>query len=161
MELDPAPRSSSPEKNGRSSFSSVRENDSDLAQSFTSTKVSSYTHAHAHEEAIDDATHAMGETQFLPPLTQPYSRLHGNWFPVNSFRGWKQINVKGKTASRSFSDLQMLGITWSSPPTPAKVNDIYDSGKAPIERLPIELLGKLDNSIAAARTSSEGEESRK
>ncbi|TEA20134.1 F-box protein [Colletotrichum sidae] len=145
-------RPATPEKNGRSSFSSIRENDSDLAQTFTSSKVSSYAQK-ANEAAVSDSSASpsplaspsldMGEVQFLPPVTHPNSRLHGGWFPATSFKGWKQINVKGKTASRSFSDLQALHMAWSTPPAAPKSRDRHHGGRAPMERLPIELLGSI------------------
>ena len=145
----------SPENSSRSSFSSVRENDSDLAQAFTSTKVSSYSRP--LEEALEDdelssppAEMSATATQFMPPVTQPQSRLHGCWYPAvaaDSFKGWKQIDVKGKIASRSFGDLQSLKIVWTPPaaPPPQRKGSVSrdQPGQAPIEKLPIELLGKF------------------
>lgn len=167
-------RSSSDNKSsGRSSFSSVRENDSDLAQTFTSTKVSSYSQP-AEAAIVDDehqsssssssplsspppemATTTTTTRQFLPPKTQPQSKLHGCWFPAvaaDGFQGWKQIDVRGRQASRSFGDLQALRIVWSAPPvsnkpTPTKVPGRPTAGQAPIERLPLELLGTLNPNI--------------
>ncbi|KAL0940880.1 leucine rich repeat domain protein [Colletotrichum truncatum] len=146
-------RPATPEKNGRSSFSSIRENDSDLAQTFTSSKVSSYLQKSTESAIYDSSSPSpspfaspsqdMGEVQFLPPVTHPNSRLHGGWYPATSFKGWKQINVKGKTASRSFSDLQALHMAWSTPPAAPKSKDKYIGGRAPMERLPLELLGSI------------------
>lgn len=148
-------RPATPEKNGRSSFSSIRENDSDLAQTFTSSKVSSYLQKSNDAAVYDSSSNSpsplaspsldMGEVQFLPPVTHPNSRLHGGWYPATSFKGWKQINVKGKTASRSFSDLQALHMAWSTPPAAPKSKDKYFGGRAPMERLPLELLGERAN----------------
>lgn len=144
-------REISPDKSGRSSFSSVRENDSELAQTFTSTKVSSYSRD-SDEEAVDDLPSPLDmatvtQTQFRAPLTQPHSRLHGGWLPAvaaDGFLGWKQIDVRGKPASRSFGDLQALRIVWSAPSTPLKAKGPGRPlpAQAPIERLPLELLGK-------------------
>ncbi|RYP74473.1 hypothetical protein DL771_002947 [Monosporascus sp. 5C6A] len=142
----------SPDNSSRSSFSSVRENDSDLAQAFTSTKVSSY--ARHSEEAVEDQPSPPTEmsttvTQFLPPVTQPHSRLHGCWLPAvaaDGFRGWKQIDVKGKIASKSYGDLQALRVVWSPPATPPsrpKDSGRAAPGQAPIERLPLELLNPI------------------
>ncbi|KAF6841311.1 leucine rich repeat domain protein [Colletotrichum musicola] len=148
-------RPATPEKDGRSSFSSIRENDSDLAQTFTSSKVSSYAQKSIEAAVFDSSSPSpspspiaspsldMGEVQFLPPVTHPNSRLHGGWYPATSFKGWKQINVKGKTASRSFSDLQALHMAWSTPPAAPKSKDKYIGGRAPMERLPLELLGAI------------------
>jgi hypothetical protein len=139
------------EKSSRSSFSSVRENDSDLAQTFTSSKVSSYSRL-LDAEAVDDQPlppqDMATQTQFRPPITQPHSRLHGCWFPAvaaDGFQGWKQIGVRGKPASRSFGDLQALKIVWATPATPTKIKGSRrpGPGQAPIERLPLELLSKL------------------
>ncbi|KAM0276278.1 hypothetical protein ACHAQH_006908 [Verticillium albo-atrum] len=151
MELDRPEllrRPSTPDQHGRSSFSSIREDSCGPAQTFTSSKVSSY--ATAHENAILDDSPTpsppaidMAEVQFLPPVTLPNSRLHGNWFPANNFKGWKQINVKGKTASRSFGDLQALHMAWSTPPAPSKGKSKFGLGSAPIEKLPFELLGSI------------------
>lgn len=151
------PTSSPRDKSSRSSFSSVRENDADLAQTFTSTKVSSYLHL--PEAAVDSdgpEPDMATVTQFMPPRTQPTSRLHGGWFPAvaaEGFQGWKQIDVKGRTASRSFGDLQALKLVWSSPaavrsPPPVSPNATEppplrpSPGQSPIEKLPLELLGK-------------------
>lgn len=150
-------RHTSPERAGRTSFSSIRENDADLAQTFTASKISSYSAATDDEVAVvdDEPPKAsssavrgnMIEAQYFPPVTRPGSRLHGNWFPADSFKGWKQINVKGKLASKSFGDLQVLNVAWhTSPtpqPTPGRRNGVRSPGDAPIERLPVELLSKF------------------
>lgn len=139
------PRTPSPETMGRSSFSSVRENDDGLAQTFTSTKISSY--AQAFEEVVDDDSSVdvdMADVEFLPPITQPFSKLHGSWYPASSFKGWKQINVQGKAKTRSFGDLQTLCMTWNAPPPPVPVKkNRFAPGYAPLEKLPTELLSKL------------------
>ncbi|KAH8677570.1 hypothetical protein BX600DRAFT_430915 [Xylariales sp. PMI_506] len=157
--LDVRLREAFQDKSARTSFSSVRENLSDIApQTFTSTKVSSYSRPPEDEEAIVEdhpspplsEMATVTETQFRPPITQPQSRLHGNWFPAvaaDGFQGWKEIDVRGKKASRSFGDLQALKIVWSSPPSPAKpikgINRQAVPGSAAIERLPLELLGPI------------------
>jgi hypothetical protein len=136
---------------GRASFSSVREVDIDIAQAFSSTKVSSYFREGSEEVAVEDSepssSFEMAETQFMPPVTQPQSRLHGCWFPAvagDNFQGWKQIDVRGKQASKSYGDLQSLRMVWSVPSTPKKPKDIQSvPGNSPLERLPIELKSKL------------------
>ncbi|KAI1341832.1 hypothetical protein F5Y15DRAFT_375400 [Xylariaceae sp. FL0016] len=150
---DRVSRISSPEKSSRSSFSSVRENDTDLAQTFTSTKVSSYSRQ--AEEAIAEpspsspsADPIMTQTQFMPPLTQPNSQLHGHWFPAvaaEGFQGWKSIGVKGKLASKSFGDLQGLKVVWSTPAATPRPKDAEKPapGKATFEKLPTELLDQI------------------
>lgn len=151
--LETGLRGLSSEKSARSSFSSVRENDSELAQTFTSTKVSSYSRL--AEDAVEDLPPpspdmATMTKQFRAPLTQPQSRLHGHWLPAvaaDGFQGWKQIDVRGRQASRSFGDLQALKIVWSTPPTPTKTKrpGRPAPGQAAIERLPLELLGEFSN----------------
>ncbi|KAI2467692.1 hypothetical protein F4781DRAFT_303284 [Annulohypoxylon bovei var. microspora] len=142
--------STPPDKSTRSSFSSVREIDSsDLAQNFTSTKVSSYSKL--SEEAVDDLPsppEMATQTQFIPPITQPQSRLHGSWLPAvaaEGFQGWKQIGVKGRQASKSYGDLQALKIVWSTPVLPPKKKDPERPapGQSAIERLPAEILGQI------------------
>ncbi|KAF7539374.1 hypothetical protein G7054_g2136 [Neopestalotiopsis clavispora] len=145
-------REISPETSGRSSFSSVRENDSDLAQTFTSTKVSSYSRE-PEEDAVEDLPSpfdmaTVTETQFRPPVTRPDSRLLGSWLPAvaaDGFQGWKQIDVRGKPASRSYGDLQALRIVWSSPAaaTKPKPSGLPVPGQSAIETLPLELLGTI------------------
>lgn len=126
----------------RSSFSSVRENDDGLAQTFTRSKISSYTQA--PEDVFDESPISeIEQPSFAPPLTQPHSKLHGFWYPADGFRGWKQIPVKGKMASRSCEDLHKLHMTWSTPAPPVKkAQDAYPLGVAPLEKLPTEVLGK-------------------
>lgn len=127
----------------RSSFSSVRENDDGLAQTFTRSKISSYTQA--PEDVFDESPISeIEQPSFAPPLTQPHSKLHGFWYPADGFRGWKQIPVKGKLASRSCEDLHKLHMTWSTPaPVVKKAQNAYPLGTAPLERLPTEVLGAI------------------
>ena len=145
-------RSNSPsEKTARSSFSSVRENDDGLAQTFTRSKVSSYL----PEQVFDDSpTEEIAQPTygFQPPLTQPHSRLHGFIVPADSFKGWRSIPIKGKQASRSCDDLHKLHMTWSPPPEPADDKDAQKQassktapapGQARLENLPSEVLGQI------------------
>jgi hypothetical protein len=145
MSRPESPNSNS-DKTARSSFSSVRENDDGLAQTFTRSKISSYTQG--TEEVFDESPSPSAEIaspSFQAPLTQPHSRLHGFWFPADNFRGWKQIPIKGKSASRSCEDLHKLSMTWSSPAPPTVTKkaslDGYETGTSPLERLPSEVLG--------------------
>lgn len=146
MSRPDSPNSNS-DKTARSSFSSVRENDDGLAQTFTRSKISSYTQG--TEEVFDESPSPsveIAQPSFQAPLTQPHSRLHGFWFPADNFRGWKQIPIKGKAASRSCEDLHKLSMTWSSPAPAAPVKKVshptYQTGTSPLERLPSEVLGK-------------------
>lgn len=143
MARDHPVRPDTPGRASRSSFSSIRENDSDLAQSFTSSKISSLT---GSQEAVEDLSPQrqanMVETQFYRPVTRPDSKLLGYIAPADSFTGWKQINVRGKLASKSFGDLQALNFSWTSTPKMPRKKGTYPPGEAPIEKLPIELLSK-------------------
>lgn len=138
-------RAFSPSETGsRSSFSSVRENDEGLAQTFTRSKISSYTQG--NEDVFDESPSLeIPQPTFQAPLTQPHSKLHGFFFPADSFKGWKQIPIKGKKASRSCEDLHKLHMTWSSPPAvpTKKTSGSYLPGTSPLELLPSEILGKF------------------
>ncbi|KAI0970992.1 hypothetical protein F4678DRAFT_472941 [Xylaria arbuscula] len=92
----------------------------------------------------------MAETQFMPPVTQPHSRLHGCWFPAvaaDTFQGWKQISMRGKQASRSYGDLQALRMVWSTAPAPKKTRETAEirplPGASPLERLPMEIKNQV------------------
>ncbi|KAK4108670.1 hypothetical protein N656DRAFT_816387 [Canariomyces notabilis] len=150
-------RPSSPDRLSRSSFSSIRENESILPQTFSRTKISSYLDT---DEAVDDSSPSpttpstpsgrtidMIQTQFQPPVTHPHSRLLGYWTPADSFKGWKGIQVKGKLASKSFGDLQILHQVFSQPAKPVKRGG-NRPGESPIERLPVEILSAIINLLA-------------
>lgn len=135
---------SPPETASRSSFSSVRENDDGLAQTFTRSKVSSYT-TQAHDDVFDESPCAeLPCLSFQPPLTAPHSRLHGFLVPPDTFKGWKQIPIKGKKASRSCEDLHKLHLAWSPPPTPTTERPESSApGQSPLEKLPSEMLSEM------------------
>ncbi|KAK3387612.1 hypothetical protein B0H63DRAFT_161629 [Podospora didyma] len=152
-----------PDRISRSSFSSIRENDeSTLTQTFTHSKVSSYLD---NDEAVEDPpthdgtsplsahpvnmiqTQTVTQTRFQPPVTNPNSKLLGYWSPADNFNGWKQIQVKGKLASKSFGDLQVLHHVWKSPTKIVK-HGAYKAGDAPLERLPVEILSSIINLLA-------------
>ena len=159
MAADEQSRPSTPDRVSRSSFSSIREHDNTLPQTFSQSKVSSYIGADS-DEAIDDSTTTsppatpgsssssaaralnMIQTQFQPPVTNPNSRLLGYWTPADSFQGWKGIGLKGKLASKSFGDLQVLHQVFSNPPPRPTKRGQDRPGHAPIERLPTEILSK-------------------
>lgn len=144
MARDHPVRPDTPDRASRSSFSSIRENDSALSQTFISSKISSLT---GSEEAVEESSSQnkanMVETQFYRPVTRPDSKLLGYIAPADSFTGWKQINVRGKLASKSFGDLQALNFSWTSTPKVTRKKGTYPPGEAPFEKLPIELLSEL------------------
>ena len=140
-------RALSPSDTGsRSSFSSVRENDDGLAQTFTRSKVSSYLEA--PEDVFDESPPLEApQPVFHAPLTQPQSKLHGFWFPPDSFKGWREIPIRGKLASRSCENLRRMHIAWETPPATSapvkKSPGIYGAGEAPFEKLPGEVLSDI------------------
>ncbi|APA09712.1 hypothetical protein SS1G_06105 [Sclerotinia sclerotiorum 1980 UF-70] len=160
------------DRGDRTSFSSVKENTSGVPQSFTDSKVSSYlkyeVDSNENEIAIDDTSSGGSRT---PPenaesdmqtlwSTNPHSTLHGFVCPCDGFRGWKQIAVRGKVASKSYSDLRNMKMGWGwdsdceskvtpepelkpeAEPVMEEVK-VSNSGKSPIEMLPAELLGAI------------------
>ncbi len=139
----------------RTSFASFKEDRSEIAQSFIDSKTSSY--ARAQEEAIDDSAsiysnnfeqRSRHELELNAPMamTNPSSVLNGFICPCEGFRGWKQISVGGRAASRSFGDLRILskGFTWESSPSKGTTGKKpkNDAGQAMLEKLPMELLGE-------------------
>ncbi|ELR08726.1 hypothetical protein VC83_07396 [Pseudogymnoascus destructans] len=196
----------------RTSFASVKEDRSAVAQSFLDSRISSY--AAFPDDAIDEsdsdhatspisptdvsrsssltttdddnenastavaqviispaapAAHNVHADSQVPsqlmasalgaPLTNPASTLHSFVCPCDGFRGWKEIPVRGKMASRSFSDLRQYsnkGFTWEptpflapiQPPKPVKPST-FPAGEAPLERLPTELLGAIIDQMVA------------
>lgn len=148
--ISPPPGSPKPPSpnlaNSRTSFSSIREDDTDLAQTFTSSKVSCYTLQQEQAVSDDESPGIMvSQAQFFAPVTQPGSRLHGNWVPADDFKGWKQINVRGRLASRSFGDLASLTLAWEPRPAPVKRRPSKVSGDSVLEGLPLELLSSIIN----------------
>jgi hypothetical protein len=153
------------DRQARTSFASFREDRKAVAQSFIDSKFSSFTNA--SEETIDDSASQQGQDiergfcsadSFNMSITNPHSMLHNLICPCNGFRGWKQISVSGKTASKSFGDLRILsrGFTWD---TATKTRyqtkkSRYPAGDSPFERLPMELLGKSPHTIVVAYESS-------
>ncbi|KAK0626790.1 hypothetical protein B0T14DRAFT_423491 [Immersiella caudata] len=157
-------RPATPDRVSRSSFSSIRENESVLPQDFSHSKVSSFL---TNEEAVvDDGEHAdapvpsnpepaptagrfnMIQTQFQPPATHPHSRLLGYWTPADSFQGWKGINVKGKLASKSFGDLQVLNKVWTTPLSKKAKNAAKPPGTSAFECLPFEIANQIIGHLA-------------
>ncbi|KAG4034890.1 hypothetical protein MFRU_002g02390 [Monilinia fructicola] len=166
----------SSDRGDRTSFSSVKENTSGVPQSFTDSKVSSYLKyevdgneiENENEIAIDDASSGGSRTPLesseadMQTLwsTNPQSTLHGFVCPCDGFRGWKQISVRGKVASKSYSDLRNMKMGWGwdsdyepkSNPGPESKKEaqpvveevgVSVAGKSPIEMLPAELLGAI------------------
>lgn len=147
----------------RASFASFKEDRNAVAQSFIDNKTSSYARG-SSEDAIDDSSSehqlfldsANHRPLTLNPgmsLTNPSSNLHGFICPCEGFRGWKQISVGGKLASRSFGDLRTLSRGFSWEPSVSSVAEVPikrvlqkgkpQPGESGLEQLPIELLSKF------------------
>ncbi|KAJ4306703.1 hypothetical protein N0V88_000067 [Collariella sp. IMI 366227] len=157
-------RPSSPDRVSRSSFSSIREHESTLPQTFSHSKISSYFGADNDEAIVDSTPTSPGlpsptpssssrgfnmiQTQFQPPVTHPNSKLLGYWTPADSFQGWKGIQVKGKLASKSFGDLQVLNQVFNGAPSRPTRRGQNRPGNAAIERLPTEILTAIINLLA-------------
>jgi hypothetical protein len=138
----------------RASFASFKEDRNAIAQSFIDSKISSYSKL--SEEVIDDS--AFEENTFEPEkhhthlydapmaITNPYSMMNNFLCPCEGFRGWKQIAISKRTASRSFSDIRNFGkaFSWELPANKeTKVKEPRNAaGQSYLERLPMELLGK-------------------
>ena len=155
----------------RTSFSSTKESDTGVAQSFTNSKTSSYLRwevgVSGSDEAIDDTVSSTSggsnsPVELLPEETNmlnPQSTLHGLVCPCDSFRGWKNISIGGKVASKSFGDLRRLALRWDWEandeqtkqfniplhvgPDLKKRDGTFLPGQSPFEKLPMELLGEL------------------
>jgi hypothetical protein len=152
------------DRNDRASFSSIKEGDSGVAQTFTTTKTSSYLHKSYTPSAEDEE--AIQDGFVTPPdgisglqMQQP-TMLHPYVCPCDHFQGWKKISLGGRTKNKSFGDLRALGHRWAwdsneaTTTVPdanektvdsgvAKIEGQYPAGQAPIELLPMELLGEF------------------
>lgn len=156
----------------RTSFSSIKENRSGgVAQTFTDSKTSSYlrhqlSNADVDEDVLFDDASSGSKTpdRREPPkgmITQPDSMLHGLVCPCDSFKGWKSISVRGRIASRSFSDLKGLGMRYDWETRGGARMDLdgeegkivpvkgrFPPGKSPLEMLPMELLGGIIDQLS-------------
>ncbi|CZT06484.1 related to Leucine Rich Repeat domain protein [Rhynchosporium agropyri] len=152
----------------RASFSSTKESHmGGIAQTFTETKTSSYLRNEyiQDEDAILDDSSSGSATppELVRPdsgrgmLTNPHSNLHGFVCPCDGFKGWKDISVRGRIASRSSGDLKGLA-RWDwdlkadenvkMTGTTLKDNGKNPAGKSPFESLPVELLGAIIDQLA-------------
>lgn len=146
--LTMSPHKQTADRVDRTSFSSIKESDDGVAQSFTTTKTSSYLSRPEDEEAISDGL-PTPPIEISGLLTNPQSALLGFVCPCNGFKGWKAISIRGKVASKSSGDLRSLskGFDWEirRDVEVAKKKDegSYEAGQAPFELLPMELLSEF------------------
>lgn len=123
-----------------------------MAQSFVESKETSHNNTWAQ--------HNPQNTQ--PPSNMATLALTGPTFccPCGHFRGWKQLKLRGKSLSRSSSDLRLLGSDahhgWEWEVSPERAPDataqhplpeVTAPGQAPIERLPPEVLDQIIASL--------------
>jgi hypothetical protein len=148
------------ERVDRTSFSSIKESNTGIAQSFTTSKTSSYLRNEysSIEDAIEDEDSSGSRTpeiESVGMLTNPQSILQPFVCPCNGFRGWKGINIGGRVASKSFGDLKALN-RWEWAPVKQDPNQMdidsdrskenktvdgrHRTGESPLESLPVELL---------------------
>ena len=137
----------------RGSFSSVKEDDCGIAQSFTDSKESTF------HLPLDNVVADSGAPDSTTATTLAI-QAPAFCCPCGQFRGWKEVHLKGRAFSRSYGDLKLLGgdgtqgWEWgksplkSTPPAvprqpPAKKAEPkpYPPGKSPLENLPVEILG--------------------
>lgn len=143
----------------RGSFSSVKEDDCGIAQSFVVSKVSSLGLDDSYESAIREETEFSGTGDMATAVAlQPPSFC----CPCGGFRGWKRIRLSGRHMSKSHSDLRLhendklQHWDWESGPelkdtTPAKSKGPlpYAAGESPLEKLPAEVLDQIIPQLAA------------
>ncbi|KAK2731830.1 hypothetical protein FQN57_003079 [Myotisia sp. PD_48] len=132
----------------RTSFGSIEEDNSGIAQSFLDTKESNPPKDHS--DAFKSAF------QMQSPTAQPPEFC----CPCGTFLGWKHIKLGGRRQSRSYSDLRVLGgaqargWAWEDHvPKPAspvtKPQPLIKTKKrACLERLPVEILDQIISHLA-------------
>ncbi|OAX79614.1 hypothetical protein ACJ72_06066 [Emergomyces africanus] len=145
---DTSPSSASDESSRRPSFGSIKEDSTEIAQSFVDTEENSSNKA--APKVDDTATQASVQSPDSPEFC----------CPCGAFLGWKQIRLAGRRLSRSYSDLRLLGnaqsrgFAW-------EVNDSntittvqeeprrsIKKGNASIELLPAEILDQIISHLA-------------
>ncbi|KAI9814612.1 MAG: hypothetical protein M1827_003168 [Pycnora praestabilis] len=136
----------------RSSFSSVKEDDCGIAQSFVDSKTSSLvTEAFDDEAFYGNHNHYTDKMATLVALQPPSICC-----PCGGFRGWKRIRLQGRHMSRSYGDLRQFtgdehhyldsGKEPELKTTEAKDEKsvaLYPPGKSPLERLPTEIIDQI------------------
>ncbi|EEP80492.1 conserved hypothetical protein [Uncinocarpus reesii 1704] len=131
----------------RESFGSIEEESTGIAQSFV------------------DKENSPSKGQSNPAKTalnvQSPTQTPDFCCPCGGFLGWKQIRLGGRRASRSYSDLRLLGgghqsrgWAWEEAtvkPTPTVKEEEQppkERGPAPIEKLPAEILDQIISNLA-------------
>ncbi|KIH91427.1 leucine rich repeat domain containing protein [Sporothrix brasiliensis 5110] len=161
--MSPKPRfmrSPSPVGLGRSSFSSIRERDSDLAQTFTSSKISSYSSHNlkhlAHEVAVSDEPSTPTSPLSTPSTAGDVIPSDNNMLLLPSQHGAVEFDLKARENDLAQSFARSLawlntGSAMESQVDASSVIDLTDTvmndvedvkltkSKQPFETLPIEI----------------------
>ncbi|PGH30359.1 hypothetical protein GX50_06878 [[Emmonsia] crescens] len=140
--------SSTSESSRRPSFGSIKEDSTEIAQSFVDTEDNS---SNKEPPKVDNtATQALVQSPDSPDFC----------CPCGAFLGWKQIRLAGRRLSRSYSDLRLLGnaqsrgFAWEVndsnpiPPVQEEPKKSIQKGNAPIELLPAEILDQIISLLA-------------
>ncbi|EQL34495.1 leucine Rich Repeat domain-containing protein, variant [Blastomyces gilchristii SLH14081] len=141
--------SSGSESSRRPSFGSIKEDSTEIAQSFVDTEDSS-SNKQTTKAGGNAAAKAVVQSSDSPEFC----------CPCGAFLGWKHIRLGGRRLSRSYSDLRLLGnaqsrgFAWevndSGPITPVQEEPkkTVRKGHAPIELLPAEILDQIISHLA-------------
>jgi hypothetical protein len=133
-------RSRSSSRVRRTSFGSVKEDSEGIAQSFLDTT--------RPKEGSEDSTHPIVD------MTAAVDQMPDFCCPCGGFMGWKQIRLRGRKMSKSYSDLSILGHRssstgwmWDSTSKRPTIKEVpmEVEEKRPtltIEDLPVEVLSK-------------------
>jgi hypothetical protein len=123
----------------RASFGSVKEDVDGIAQSFLDTKLEDLQLPPEKKNTAVD----MAVVDQMPDFC----------CPCGGFMGWKQIRLRGRKMSKSYSDLRLLGHrssstawAWDTPGKRPAVAVLVEPEILPrltIEDLPVEVLGEL------------------
>ncbi|KAJ5086673.1 hypothetical protein NUU61_007980 [Penicillium alfredii] len=142
-----SPNGSRSSSHRRPSFGSIKEDVDGIAQSFV------------------DSHHVPSpkEPRKLDPPAVEMQQAPDFCCPCGGFLGWKQIRLGGKSLSRSYGDLRMLGSmqargwAWETtdegrelrpPKTPELVKQAPPPGSSAMEKLPPEVLDQIISNLA-------------
>lgn len=133
----------------RASFGSIKEDADGIAQSFLDTKISA---------DLADYTTASGVVDMAAAVDQ----MPDFCCPCGGFMGWKQIRLRGRKMSKSYSDLRVLGDrnssmgwAWESASKRPVITEVavevepeQETPRLTIEDLPVEVLVQIISYLA-------------
>ncbi|EEH45618.2 uncharacterized protein PADG_01768 [Paracoccidioides brasiliensis Pb18] len=136
----------------RPSFGSIKEDSTEIAQSFVDTEEITPS------EHLPNPSNTAVQSRTLAP---PPDHLEF-CCPCGAFLGWKQIPLGGRRLSRSYSDLRLLGnaksrgFAWEDKDINNRICTVLEEpkkstlkkGNAPIELLPSEILDQIISYLA-------------